>query len=76
MTTAFGCNRSASVEGVARQPDGKIVLAGAAWTSYVSLFALSCYNGDGPLDPSFGENGKVTTAFNSRFWDEAYAVAL
>ena len=46
----------------ALQPDGRIVVA----VHYLTLdsgadFALARYNGDGSLDPSFGENGWIST---------------
>lgn len=53
------------------QPDGKIVAAGAAG---YGNFALSRYNSDGSLDPSFGIEGKVITDFGGP--DQAYAVAI
>src|SRR5262249_19285229 len=52
--------------GVAIQPDGKIVAAGTAGhtTSSSTLdFALARYNPDGSLDPTFGSSGKQTTDF-------------
>ncbi|MEZ5426645.1 MAG: FG-GAP-like repeat-containing protein [Pyrinomonadaceae bacterium] len=47
--------------GVALQPDGKILVSGA--TNSNGAFALARYNPDGSLDASFGNGGKVTTAF-------------
>jgi uncharacterized delta-60 repeat protein len=44
-------------QAVAIQPDGRIIAAGGAGS-----FALSRYNPDGSLDPSFGFFGRVTTA--------------
>ncbi len=41
--------------GIARQTDGKIVVVGG------SDFSVVRYNSDGSLDPSFGNDGKVTT---------------
>ena len=51
------------------QPDGRIVVAGAA-TDGTSVygyadFGLARYNIDGSLDVSFGEGGKVITPFSS-----------
>src|SRR5262249_10751175 len=51
----FGSNGRAF--SIALQPDGKIVAAGTANSS----FALARYNSDGTLDGSFGSSGKVTT---------------
>lgn len=42
------------------QPDGKVVVAGYAFSSTVQ-FALARYNSDGTLDTSFGTGGKVLT---------------
>jgi uncharacterized delta-60 repeat protein len=54
-----------SVRGIALQPDGKILVAGFAFST-VSLtvdFALVRFNTDGSLDTGFGIGGKVTTDF-------------
>jgi uncharacterized delta-60 repeat protein len=52
------------VEGLAIQPDGKVVAAG--WTGFPSVspvrIALARYNADGTLDASFSGDGKVITA--------------
>ena len=55
VTTAVGDDDSA--QGVAVQPDGKIVVAGSS----SSKFALVRYNANGTLDTSFGGSGIVTT---------------
>ncbi|HEX8087588.1 MAG TPA: delta-60 repeat domain-containing protein [Blastocatellia bacterium] len=49
--------------GLVLQPDGKIVMAGAAFTGTVVYFALARYNAEGSLDPSFGAGGKVHHSF-------------
>jgi uncharacterized delta-60 repeat protein len=57
------------IEGMAIQPDGKIVAAGAASPDiFTGDFALVRYNPDGSLDTSFGPggNGVVLTDFSSR----------
>jgi uncharacterized delta-60 repeat protein len=69
---------------VAVQPDDKIVLAGN--TIYIgspvsySDYALSRYNADGSLDPSFGNLGKVKTNLGATTGvgndDIAYGVTL
>src|SRR5262250_97566 len=64
VTTDFaGPNDQA--DSVAVQPDGRIVVAGAAgrFTNRGYDFALARYNGNGTLDTSFGTSGKVTTDF-------------
>ncbi|HEY9695957.1 MAG TPA: Calx-beta domain-containing protein [Trichocoleus sp.] len=48
---------------IALQPDGKILVAGEAGISGDSDFALVRYNGNGTLDTSFGNGGKITTDF-------------
>lgn len=62
------------------QPDGKIVVAGAAvLSSFENEFALARYKPDGSLDPTFGNGGKVTTAFLDPFSDRSgrvHALAL
>jgi uncharacterized delta-60 repeat protein len=62
------------------QPDGKIVVAGTVvLSSFENEFALARYNPDGSLDPTFGNGGKVTTAFLNRFSERSgrvHALAL
>jgi uncharacterized delta-60 repeat protein len=60
-----------SANGVAIQPDGKILVAGTS----NSDFAVARYNIDGSLDATFGTGGKVTTDFNSSY-DWANAIAI
>ena len=51
---------------VARQSDGKLVVAGTTYTGNDFSdedFAIARYNVDGTLDASFGNNGRVTTDF-------------
>jgi uncharacterized delta-60 repeat protein len=67
--------------GVAIQADGKIVAAGFASCPPClgpvtpHGFALTRYNRDGSLDPTFDGDGRVTTEFDFRE-DEAFAVAI
>ncbi|HEX3829919.1 MAG TPA: hypothetical protein VHV82_21865 [Sporichthyaceae bacterium] len=58
--TKFGTN-SAAADAIAVQADGKIVVGGAAGTS----FALARYSPVGLLDPGFGAGGALTTSFGS-----------
>jgi uncharacterized delta-60 repeat protein len=76
VTDFFGARDQAF--SVALQPDGKIVVAGRANTSFEvqSDFALARYNPDGSLDTSFGSGGKVTTEFSGSSDGEATALAL
>ena len=57
LTTDFGGQDEAN--GVVVQPNGKIVAAGGSDGD----FALVRYKGGGNFDPSFGQQGKVTTDF-------------
>ncbi|MFI5892981.1 hypothetical protein ACIA5D_23005 [Actinoplanes sp. NPDC051513] len=53
------------VKAVARQRDGKIVVAGSTLVYPVSDdFALARYHADGRLDTSFGVGGRVVTKFS------------
>jgi uncharacterized delta-60 repeat protein len=49
------------VFGMALQPDGKIVVAGAVNGQSTTDFAVARYLPDGTLDPDFGAGGKVLT---------------
>ena len=73
VVTDFGMTESAS--SVAIQPDGKIVVAGGTYPTFVFLgfYALARYNPNGSLDTSFGNGGLVITSFNS---EGAFASAL
>ena len=57
------------------QPDGKIVAAGVSNGAGTYDFALSRYQADGSIDPSFGQAGKVITDFATSF-DWAFALVL
>ena len=72
---------------VARQPDGKIVIAGDTFhflsegdlATAPTAFALARVDSDGGLDPTFGAGGIVTTKVGSEhpaFGPAAYALAL
>lgn len=50
---------------VAIQPDGRIVAAGSTGPGGNLDFALARYLPDGTEDPSFGDDGRVTTTFGS-----------
>src|SRR5499427_1766365 len=64
VTTDFGGPYD-QAESVAVQPDGRIVVAGAAarLTNTGFDFALARYNSNGTLDTNFGAGGKVFTDF-------------
>lgn len=61
VTTDFGGDMD-DAQGVAVQPDGRIVVAGSVITAAGSRdFGVVRYLPDGRLDPSFGGSGAVTT---------------
>ncbi len=63
VTTRFFGESVETANGLAIQPDGKIVAVGFAYSSFDPSFALTRYNTDGSLDQSFGTAGIVTTDF-------------
>jgi uncharacterized delta-60 repeat protein len=73
VVTKFG--NMASINVMALQPDGKIVVAGTVWigTSHTA-FALARYDASGGLDPTFGDGGKVITDVGA--WAGVFAIAL
>jgi uncharacterized delta-60 repeat protein len=73
VITAVGT--SDVVDGLALQPDGKIVAAGYA-TNATNDFAVVRYNANGTLDGTFGSGGKVTTDVTAGQVDLGNAVAL
>ncbi|KYC42820.1 hypothetical protein WA1_11880 [Scytonema hofmannii PCC 7110] len=74
VTTAF----KGSSYTVAIQSDGKIVVAGSAYSDSVNGndFALARYNLDGSLDTSFGNAGKVLTPMSSNNNDIVRSIAI
>jgi uncharacterized delta-60 repeat protein len=62
---------------VARQADGKLVVAGAVTSSSgVSSYAVFRYNADGSLDTSFGDGGVVRRDLEPGFVSIAQAVVV
>lgn len=67
---------------VALQDDGKIVVAGTAFTPFTTLedFAVVRYNDDGSLDTSFSTDGWLITDFNTIGSegrdDDVFAIAI
>jgi uncharacterized delta-60 repeat protein len=60
------------------EPDGKILVAGYAGSGAASVnydFALARYNADGSFDPSFGDEGRVSTDFFGNV-DSAYDILI
>jgi len=72
VTTAMGAY--GSVNDLALQPDGKLLVAGAGDNGSHLVFALARYNPNGSLDTSFNGTGKVMTAIGS-VQDDAIAFA-
>ncbi len=62
VTSDFGGDGNAEGQGVAAQPDRKIVVVGYTTAAGVQQFAVARYNADGTLDTSFGGTGRVMTA--------------
>jgi uncharacterized delta-60 repeat protein len=68
--------RGDQANAVAVLPDGKIVVAGFAFTSPIdSDFAVARYTPQGQLDPSFGNGGLVTTNLGTNS-DDARAITI
>ena len=63
VTTDFGNNSDDESYSVAMQTDGKIIVAGVAYSNGRNAFAVVRYNTNGSLDTTFDEDGKVTTDF-------------
>jgi uncharacterized delta-60 repeat protein len=75
VTTDFGANEYG--QGMAIQPDGKIVVAGITTVAGAGTdgdFALARYQTNGSLDPTFSGDGKQTTDFGAA--EGANAIAL
>ena len=64
VTTSIGAGGD-SVQALAIQQDGKIVVAGYAYNGSNDDFALARYNPDGSPDTSFDGDGMLTTAFGT-----------
>lgn len=62
-------------QGVAVQPDGKIVVVGSAFAP-TRVFPIVRYNANGTLDASFGNNGVVALQIGSAASGDSYAVAI
>jgi uncharacterized delta-60 repeat protein len=67
VVTSFGAN--VTINSIAIQPDGKIVVAGFGAPAFGSPtkydFLLARFNAAGSLDATFGDGGKVFTDFNN-----------
>ena len=74
VTTAIGSAYD-SVNSIALQADGKVVVAGSSWNGSDYDVALVRYNSDGSLDTSFSGDGLVTTDVNA-VSNYGYSVAV
>lgn len=74
VVTSIGANDD-EANGLALQRDGRIVLAGTAYTGTNGDFAAVRYMPDGSLDASFGNNGTVVTPIGS-YYDNGHSVAM
>jgi uncharacterized delta-60 repeat protein len=63
VLTSFGANNPSSANAVAIEPDGTIVVAGAAGRFGSQQFALARYLPNGNPDPTFNFSGTVLTSF-------------
>lgn len=75
VTTDFGFDNS-EAKAAAVQPDGKIVVAGFSYNGHAYDFALARYKSDGLLDPTFSQDGLVTTHLSNDDNFTAAALAL
>jgi uncharacterized delta-60 repeat protein len=69
------------VRGIALQPDGRIVVAGVTYDDVVTPsphgdFMVARFLSDGQPDFGFGIGGVMTTDFDNKTYDDAYAVVL
>ena len=80
MRVALG-GRDDNGNAMARQSDGKLIVAGQSFTEtnaggITSCFSLVRYNANGTVDTSFGSNGKVLTLAGGAHGSGAKAVAI
>ena len=64
LTLSFGPGNGSSFQKILQQPNGKIIAIGEAYNTSSFDFAAARFNGNGSIDPSFGDNGKTTINFN------------
>lgn len=75
VTTDFGASRDWAYA-VALQPNGRIVVAGVSDHSGSKDFALTRYTPDGRLDPTFGDDGRVSGGLRPLTADMIHGVAV
>src|SRR5262249_8567951 len=59
---------------LARQSDGKLVVAGTSFAGATTRLAVARYNADGSLDPTFGTGGEAAVPFTDTVNVAAVAV--
>jgi len=79
VLTRFDATHGSTRAAIALQSDGKIVVAGAAFTNLQPNyneydFAILRYNPNGSLDSSFGRGGQVTTDFGRQDFADTLAI--
>lgn len=74
VTTPPGKGSDDTADGIAIQPDGKIIIAGSTFNGENNDFLLARFNTDGTPDTNFGTGGKVLIDFGDD--DIAAAVAI
>ncbi|MDP2902349.1 MAG: cadherin-like domain-containing protein [Methylovulum sp.] len=72
VNTDFGSGDFAN--GVAVQPDGKILMTGKSYFKGLADFSVARFNPDGSLDTTFDHDGKLNTDFGGN--DGGYGVAV
>ncbi|MBN1496668.1 MAG: Ig-like domain-containing protein [Spirochaetes bacterium] len=78
VTTSMG-GLCGGARGVAIQSDGRIVAVGqavGATTSGYTAFAVACYESDGDLDTTFGDNGRAYITFTAERNSYGYDVGI
>ncbi|MET8765372.1 hypothetical protein [Streptomyces sp. NPDC004658] len=71
-TTDFGADGSADASAVTVQPDGRIVAVGQSGGDIV----VARYDSEGDPDPTFSDDGRLTTHFSGGDFSSAHDVAL
>ncbi len=72
---AFSVGPDGEATAIARQSDGKLVVAGSTWTGSAESFVVARFNANGSVDSGFGVGGKRTIAFGTT-GDFAQGVAV
>ena len=75
VTTPIG-SASSTANALTIDPQGRILGAGVASDGATNQFALARYSADGSLDPTFSDDGKVTTSIGGEQSAAAMSVGL